>query len=129
MNGMSSSNAGHGKNGRAGSGEMEEKEHVEWRGIDEPNVKTIIQKLASKGEKIPLLMAATRLKYPVNTFSLSPSFSPEVQDSRHWTPYRSEPSLSDQKLKLRLEMRKIQFSDALVLGSSQEKSSASGGSM
>ena len=91
--------------------------------------KTSIQKLLSKRKERPLLMAATRLRYPVNTFTLSPSFSPDVQDSRHWTPYRSEPHFSDQKLKLRLEMRKIQSSDALVLGSSQENSSASGGSM
>jgi len=61
-------------------------------------------------------MAATKLQYPVNTFTLSPSFSPDVQDSRHWTPYRSELCFSDQKLKLRLEIRKIQSNDALVLG-------------
>ena len=98
-------------------------------GIDEPNVKNDHSKIGIERGKRPLLMAATRLQYPVNTFSLSPSFSPEVQDSRHWTPYRSEPCFSDQKLKLRLEMRKIQFNDAIVLGSSQENSSASGGSM
>lgn len=74
-------------------------------------------------------MAATRLQYPVNTCTFSPSFSLDVRDSRHWTPYRSEPHLSDQKLKFRLEIRKIQSSDAVVLGSSQENSSASGGSM
>jgi len=75
------------------------------------------------------LIAATKLRYPVNTFTFSPSFSPDVQDSRHCTPYRSELGLSVQKLKLRLEIRKIQFNDALVLGSPQENSSASGGSM
>ena len=83
----------------------------------------------SKREGRPLLIAATKLQYPVYTSTVSPSFSPDVQDSRHWTPYRSGLCLSDQKLKLRLEMRKIQSNDAIVLGSSQENSSASGGIM
>ena len=98
-------------------------------GMDEPNVKNDHSKIGIERGNRPLLMAATRLQYPVNTFNRSPSFSPEVQGSRHRTPYRSEPRFSDQKLKLRLEMRKIQFNDAIVLGSSQENSSASGGSM
>jgi len=90
---------------------------------------TIIQETTPKREVRPLLIAATRLQYPVNISTFSPSLSPDVQHSLHWTPYRSELLFSDQKLKFRLEMRKIQFSEALVLGSSQVNSSASGGSM
>lgn len=97
--------------------------------IGEPNVEKIILRPLLIMEERPLLIAATKLQYPVKTFTLSPSFSPDVQGSRHWTPYRSGSPSSDQKLKLRLEMRKIQSSEAIVLGSSQVNSSASGGSM
>jgi hypothetical protein len=50
------------------------------------------------------------------------------QPVRHSTPYRSSlPSLSDQKLKLSEEMRKIQLRHSLVSGSEAEY--GSGGQM
>ena len=61
---------------------------------------------------LPLLIAATRDQYPVWTVRFS-----ELHPSLHWTPYRqSVPSYSDQKLKFRDEMRKIQSMHSRVLG-------------
>lgn len=63
---------------------------------------------------LPLSNAATRDQYPVQIF-----FSFEFQPARHSTPYLSDvPSFSDQKLKFRQEIRKIQSNTDLVNGSS-----------
>jgi len=61
---------------------------VQERGVAS---KTIIRNPVLKKEERPRLIAATRLQYPVETSTLSPSFSPDVQNSRNWTLYRSEP--------------------------------------
>ena len=59
---------------------------------------------------LPRSTAATSDQYPVCTSLLS-----LPQPSRHSTPYRSDvPSSSDQKLKLRDEMKNIQFRQLCV---------------
>lgn len=63
--------------------------------------------------KSPRFNEATREEYPVHTF-----FSSEPHPDRHSTPYRSgRPSLSDQKLKFSDDIRKIQSSTDLFIGS------------
>lgn len=63
--------------------------------------------------RVPLFSEATRDQYPVHTF-----LSPESHPARHSTPYRSGlPSFSDQKLKLRDDMSRIQSSTDLLRGS------------
>ena len=63
--------------------------------------------------RVPRLSDATRVQYPVQTVVSSDS-----QLVFHSTPYLSgKPSFSDQKLKFKEEIRKIQFRTDLFKGS------------